>query len=267
MKSLLIFLTAFFYLSVFSLQAQKDTSSAAAFLKNELLLDISPAIKWAVTTGNEPESVAFTYKRYLKPEHVLRVSYRSIFYSSQVTDYYGKAYSYKTADTILLYDINRDETIRNFSHSIRAGYEYHFGKKRVQGIIGVELINGIADYNFTQYNQALPNNITTTDFSQVNNFTRIDTFYDGTLNSNYFDNNYRVVSYTIGIAPIVGFKIRLSNNNKWYLNANMILNAYYQIPMVTKIYSGNEQNNQKGFRSFTDAPITDVSICYRFGNK
>jgi hypothetical protein len=113
--------------------------------KNELSLDISPAIRWAVAPNEDPESVGLTYRKFFNSKHAFRIGYRSYF---EVNTYYdtdniGLSYRFVTPDSIRLNFSLPLESRRWQLHVLKTGYEYRLGNRRVKGIFGIDIINGI----------------------------------------------------------------------------------------------------------------------------
>lgn len=258
MNRILMLISLLIYLNVLG-KTPSDTTQNQLLYKNEFSLDISPAIRWAIAPHEGPESVSATYRRLLSNKHALRISYRSSFSSfSNMYPSQNASYAFIPPDSIVILTFNEYNYRRNFFHSIRTGYEYRFGKRKVTGIVGIDLLNGIYDYHNSEYIDIVRTDIVAIDSSGYGVYLNLDS-------TQFFPHiNHRVISYMIGITPVLGLRVEI--NNRWSFAATMVYDLYFNIPFRQKVYAGpSNVNVQRGFNVWAEAPFGDVSLTYSFG--
>jgi hypothetical protein len=262
MKSV-IFILIGLSVATFFIQAQNNTTSpwAVRAFKHEVSLDVSPAVKWAVARAEAPESVGFTYRYFFKNKHGFRLGYRSAFdnyHNNQGSqEYIGYK---KTPDSIQVISVLKYESTRNSMHTIRPGYEYRLGNRRVKGIFGIDLISGIQVNN---------NNVTYDYHYSATHHINTSAQYTmslGGIDTTVFNwgVSRHTVSYVVGFAPVIGLHINLSS--RWSLTSSMFYDFYWNIPFKTDINGLRISNNSiRGFNIGLESPVADVSLTFSFG--
>lgn len=132
------------------LKAQSPTQWDTLYYKNELSLDLGLPLGFLLSGPTGSGVVALSYQRALTKHDFLRVSARFGFQKSytgsgNINDslsspqYIISPATFLIADSVLT---QSSKTYRYFSPDIRFGYEHRFGKRRVQGILGLDVLFG-----------------------------------------------------------------------------------------------------------------------------
>lgn len=224
------------------------------YFKNELSLDISPAV--AFVTGNiaDRESFGFTYRRFLGKRDAIRVGTRHSVSGYSYTG--GGIYRGNfLPDSIRTFNIgdtlayNRFYQWRNYSPDIRIGYEHRFGKRRFKCMLGIDALLGIERIKL----------IDETDYYTVHTATdSIGTFYylQATESNAGFPYNEKIGTYLkVGASPFVGVQVHLSK--RFSLNASFLVDVAWNIPL-----KGDDLFQGLNLNAY--APAADIGLTVHF---
>jgi len=238
--------------------------------KNSLSLDISPAIGFIAGKlpgeSESPESIGATYRHFWKNKHVLRISYRSTFQRINYNDAYGPdamGYTYIYPDSIKLFTQQVYISLEERWHTIKAGYEYWAGRRRVKGIFGIDLTNGYYISNSV---------LNRTQFETETYKLGFDTFnVTGFLDIDYSTEQifspdiYTARSYIIGFTPMIGMNIHASKRISFTMH--LYYDFYWNIARKETGYPiiGISNFIYPGIKGISDPFFGDISLTYHFG--
>ncbi len=231
--------------------------------KNEISLDVSPPISSLLGRDiGGGESVGITYRLFFDKQNAFRASYRSIFSfypnRNERIEYLGYSLiAPNRLDSIILITQTVDKSERSSWHTVRAGYEHRFGKRRLKFVLGMDVITGIEKwiryYNNYEYETTLPLDTTGTWWSSsIFDHSPFPKFY----------NTEQVLSFVLGFTPIFGLNINLTK--RWSLNGSIIFDMFGYFPFKYD-NTTNKNIRIKSFYGYAEAPFTDLSVTYHFG--
>jgi hypothetical protein len=197
---------------------------------------------------------------FFKNKHGFGLGYRSTFskYYYDKLEYVGFK---KTLDSIQVFSVLKYESTRNSRHSVRTGYEYRLGNRRVKGILGIDLINGIE----------VNNNAVVYDYHYSGTFYIDTSAHYSTLHAGIdttvinWGTSRHTLSYVIGFAPVIGLHINFSS--RWSLTCSMFYDFFWNFPFKTD-YTGVQGialAPPGGLNVDVESLFADVSLTYSFG--
>lgn len=245
------------------LKAQGPPQWDTLFYKNELSLDLGLPIGFLLTGSAPNGSLALSYQRALTKHDFLRISTRFHFqHTVSTTDnIYDSSYQslyLASPANILIADSVLTQSTKAYGYNapdIRFGYEHRFGKRRVQGILGLDVLLG-AEFVSTSY--------------EYRYFKAEPVYYangaTGISLNEVIRNPASATSKNInlkeGLAPMLGMFVHLSK--RFSLRATMMYDIYWtqsvsftsDSPMLTK------PDNR--FAIYAQSIIADLSLTVHF---
>ena len=261
MKKILI--TISFCLTVLGLFAQSKRASRVSpwdslYFKNEISLDVSPAVSLLLGGIGASESYGFTYRHFFSKKDAIRAAYRSTLideaYDPYVEDIGYRAIPGRT-DSIVLITHVRDVKESTDWHTFRVGYEHRFGKRRVKFFLGADLVTGIEKWERIEGQRSYES----TQFLRLSDTTWLFPV------TPYFYAIYpritNTLSLMIGFSTVFGVNVNLSK--RWSLNGSVVWDFFGYFPFKKSEFA--DYYHVKDVDSTVEAPITDISVTYHFG--
>jgi hypothetical protein len=231
------------------------------YCKNELSLDVGAPISFLLKPSNQNSAWALSYQRALTKRDFLRVSTRHSFEHSftsannlddSTNTYILPLTNYNLHDSVIT---QTSKTYRYYSPDIRIGYEHRFGKRRVKGILGMDVLFGAEIENTTyQYRYFKPEIVTGGSGNTSVLLTEI------TRGPEFVSS--RSINLKEGLAPFVGVFVHIAKH--WSMRASLMydFNWTQSVSFVSDspalIAPGNS------FKVYSQSIIADISITGHF---
>jgi len=139
-------------------------------------------------------------------------------------------------------------------HTLRAGYEHRFGKRRVKFVLGLEVLFGIEKWEKLK-------SIYKYETTQYFDTTRANYLYIPDFDFSSFPSTitYNTLSFMIGVTPVIGVNVNLTK--RWTLSGNFLIDQFWTIPFN---YSDEiVKEDSKGYGTL-QSPLTDISVTFNF---
>lgn len=239
-------------------KTKKPAQWADFSYRNEIGVDVSPLLSLMISNPKTFDHVSIVYKRYLDRNDILRVGaklgydiYTSYFTSVPSINQQSpspRPNQWLQEDTFVQQINQKNVTL---TPTLHIGYEHRFGKRRIKGILGVDIIAGVEVFNEERT------------IERFEKFTVLDSVVNYTYTGYYSVKPteqlaYRSISALVGISPFVGMYAHLVPY--FSLSAHLGYDLYYSFPLKT-----TSSQRYDGFNLNTDAFIADVSLIYVFG--
>jgi len=270
MKSLLTLLAVTFIIFAHAtepggvlLKTQSPPQWDTLYYKNELSVDLGLPIGFLLSGPTGSGAVAISYQRALTKHDFLRVSARlsyrntntgsgNINDSISTTQYLVPPATFLIADSVFTQTTKR---YKYYSPDIRIGYEHRFGKRRVQGILGLDVLFGTEiETTAYQYRYFKPEVVTTgsgTTAISITEVTRGPEFASG-----------KNITLKEGLAPMVGMFVHISK--RFSMRACLVYDLYWSQNVWFSSYPPLPVPSATGFNLYAGSIIGDLSLTVHF---
>lgn len=240
-------LTVLLFFIIVSATGQNDSISLSAdstsqrqyTKKNELYLNVSPALIPMVGGSSELVKYSIKYKRRDKNlNHAFRIGFNYIKTADPVS---YKQYTYDNDSTMIL---QKTASFTSSNIWIDFGWEFVKYYKRFEQFYGADLVLGHYENNTSVHQEVY----------SLNNNLYMQSYYENI--------DYGQTEDRIGISPFVGLKYHISQYFSFAIQAGV--DVSYNMIRATSTKSGNTDYSSIDFRLGTPAFINDVSLVYSF---
>lgn len=241
-----------FFLSAVVVIAQKN-GDTTEMKKNEFGLSLnSISIGFLGGSTEYKEEFAITYRHFLSEKSALRIRT-----SAEIRYGGGGFFRNYDSEIISMTDSTQLNRVTYYDYSpiflINAGYEWHWGKKKVTWFTGGDLVYGLTSSN-NKYN--------TESWKLKKDSTSTFSYYE--LDSVIYTYRYPTSQKLYGISPIVGLRITLGKHWGFSLQSSFLLSIskLKRETYLNELLSDNDEWWQLDF-DFR-ALFSDFSILFRF---
>jgi hypothetical protein len=243
--------------------AQSPPQWDTLYYKNELSLDLGLPIGFLLNSATGSGVVALSYQRALTKHDFLRVSTRFSFQitsstSGNISDslftlpYLASPATFLIADSVLT---QSSKTYRYYSPDIRLGYEHRFGKRRVQGILGLDVLFG-TEIEYTDY-QYRYFKVEQVGLSSGNTGIAVTEIMRNPANACSKNINLKE-----GLAPMVGMFAHISK--RFSMRACLMYDLFWTQSVSFASIPPAPAPSGSGFSLYTRSIIADLSLTVHF---